>query len=161
MTAPVATSSSTVITPDQLLKHWQGHRRLTRRVIAAFPEVAFEQHTIGGMRTFAKQSKEIIEMAAPTLKGVISGQWEFAAKTDEWTRDQTLAQWDATTVEIDRLWPSIPAHRFQEVDMAFGQWEMSGYGILLYVIDNEIHHRAQGYVYLRSLGIEPPPFYER
>ena len=29
------------------------------------------------------------------------------------------------------------------------------------VIDNEIHHRGQGYVYLRALGIEPPPFYER
>lgn len=33
--------------------------------------------------------------------------------------------------------------------------------LLLYVIDNEIHHRGQGYVYLRALGIEPPPFYER
>jgi len=27
--------------------------------------------------------------------------------------------------------------------------------------DNEIHHRGQGYVYLRSLGTEPPPFWER
>lgn len=33
--------------------------------------------------------------------------------------------------------------------------------VILYAIDNEIHHRGQGYVYLRSLGIEPPPFYER
>jgi hypothetical protein len=30
-----------------------------------------------------------------------------------------------------------------------------------YWIDNEIHHRGQGYVYLRALGVEPPPFYER
>jgi uncharacterized damage-inducible protein DinB len=29
------------------------------------------------------------------------------------------------------------------------------------VIDNEIHHRAQGYVYLRALNIEPPHFWER
>jgi uncharacterized damage-inducible protein DinB len=28
-------------------------------------------------------------------------------------------------------------------------------------IDNEIHHRGQGYVYLRALGIEPPGFYDR
>jgi uncharacterized damage-inducible protein DinB len=33
--------------------------------------------------------------------------------------------------------------------------------LVLYVIDNEIHHRGQGTVYLRALGIEPPPFYER
>jgi len=35
------------------------------------------------------------------------------------------------------------------------------YASLLYWIDNEIHHRGQGYVYLRSLGIEPPPFWDR
>jgi uncharacterized damage-inducible protein DinB len=29
------------------------------------------------------------------------------------------------------------------------------------VIDNEVHHRAQGYVYLRALGLEPPHFWER
>ena len=34
-------------------------------------------------------------------------------------------------------------------------------GLLFYVIDNEIHHRGQGYVYLRALGIEPPLFYDR
>lgn len=27
--------------------------------------------------------------------------------------------------------------------------------------DNEIHHRGPGYVDLRSLGIEPPRFWER
>lgn len=26
----------------------------------------------------------------------------------------------------------------------------------LYLVDNEVHHRAQGYVYLRALGIVPP-----
>ncbi|MEJ6979249.1 DinB family protein [Pedobacter sp. P351] len=29
------------------------------------------------------------------------------------------------------------------------------------MIDNEIHHRGQAYVYLRSLGITPPFFWER
>ena len=28
-------------------------------------------------------------------------------------------------------------------------------------VDNEIHHRGQGYVYLRALGIAPPAFYDR
>ncbi|MFD1732208.1 DinB family protein [Deinococcus malanensis] len=28
-------------------------------------------------------------------------------------------------------------------------------------MENEIHHRGQGFVYLRLLGIEPPAFYER
>jgi uncharacterized damage-inducible protein DinB len=63
-----------ILPADALRQHWQGHRRLTRRVIAAFPD--------------------------------------------------------------DQLFTFT-------------------------MIDNEIHHRGQGYVYLRALGIEPPPFYER
>jgi len=47
------------------------------------------------------------------------------------------------------------------VEMAFGQYEGTNLSTILYLIDNEIHHRGQGYVYLRSLGIEPPYFWER
>jgi uncharacterized damage-inducible protein DinB len=43
---------------------------------------------------------------------------------------------------------------------AFGQYP-GRVDLLLYAIDNEIHHRGQGYVYLRANGVEPPPFYER
>ncbi len=44
---------------------------------------------------------------------------------------------------------------------AFGQYPGVLHDLILYVIDNEIHHRGQGYVYLRALGIEPPAFYDR
>ena len=72
-----------------------------------------------------------------------------------------LHLWDASTGEINKLWKRIPAERFQETIRAFGQYAGPLYTLLLYVIDNEIHHRGQGYVYLRALGISPPPFYER
>ena len=51
--------------------------------------------------------------------------------------------------------------RFPETATAFGQFTAPIHDLILYVIDNEIHHRGQGYVYLRALGIEPPPFYDR
>ena len=35
------------------------------------------------------------------------------------------------------------------------------YDWLVYCIENEIHHRGQGYVYLRQLGVDPPHFWER
>ena len=65
------------------------------------------------------------------------------------------------TARIEALWPQIPAGRLQQEDVAFGQWPDKTIGTLMYVIDNEIHHRGQGYVYLRALGIEPPAFYDR
>jgi uncharacterized damage-inducible protein DinB len=155
-------TSTLVITPDALLKHWQGHRALSRRVIEAFPEAELYGHTVGGMRPFSTLAMEMVRMAVPTLNGIVSGEWAFASESgDPPTKAEILKQWDETTAEIDRLWPQIPPARFQEVDTAFGQWKMPIHDLILYVIDNEIHHRGQGYVYLRSLGIEPPPFWER
>ena len=68
---------------------------------------------------------------------------------------------DEHTARLDAVFAQIPPHRFVEVDKAFGQWEGRGIDTIQYAIDNEIHHRGQGYVYLRALGIEPPPFWER
>jgi uncharacterized damage-inducible protein DinB len=159
-----ATDASTVpvITADELLKQWQGHRRLTRRVIEAFPDdEALFHYSVGGMRPFAGLIMEFISMAVPIVRGVATGTWTSAEAVTPATRSELLRLWDEDTAEIDRLWPSIPPHRFQEVDTAFGQWKMTGYEMILYGIDNEIHHRGQGYVYLRALGIEPPAFYDR
>jgi uncharacterized damage-inducible protein DinB len=157
-----STSSATpIMTPEQYLAHWQGHRALTRRVIDAFPEDELFSYSIGGMRPFSTLAMEFIGMAVPTLHGVIAGDWKQYAEAKATTKAELLRQWDAATAEIDALWSRIPAARFQEEDTAFGQWKMKIYDLLLYIRDNEIHHRGQGYVYLRSLGIEPPPFYER
>ena len=154
-------ANALVITPDQLLNHWQGHRGLTRRMIDAFPENDLYNYSLGGMRTFAQLAMEIIGMAVPTLQGIVTGVWPSTEYDTAPRKTDIFELWDFTTDEINSLWKKIPANRFQETDVAFGQWEMPVHGLLLYVIDNEIHHRGQGYVYLRSLGIEPPPFYER
>ncbi len=160
--------STIVMKPEELRAHWQGHRKLTRRMIEAFPEHEFFKYSIGGMRPFSELVWEMIGMAAPGIQGVVTGEW---LSVDEMlhhsntekpkSRKEYLELWDKVTVEIDTLWPQIPPSRFQEVDLAFGQWEGPMYGMILYWIDNEIHHRGQGYVYLRALGIEPPYFWER
>jgi uncharacterized damage-inducible protein DinB len=157
-------SSSTaapIMTSQQFVEHWQGHRALTRRVIDAFPEDKLFNYSVGGMRPFSALAMEFIGMAAPTLNGVITGDWSQYAEAKATTKAELLRQWDDATAQIDELWPKIPAARFQEVDTAFGQWRMAIYDLLLYIRDKEIQHRGQGYVYLRSLGIEPPPFWER
>ena len=158
------TSTSTaapIMTSQQFLDSWQGHRALTRRVIDAFPEDKLFTHSVGGMRPFSALAMELIGMAVPTLNGVITGTWSRFSEAKATTKADLLKMWDDATAEINRLWPTISPARFQEVDTAFGQWKMAIYDLLLYIRDNEVHHRGQGYVFLRSLGIEPPPFWER
>lgn len=150
-----------VITPEALLTHWQSHRRLTRRVINAFPADEFASLTIGGMRPFSALAKEMLGMAMPTVSGIVTGRWDEYQESTATTRDEILGAWDKTTAELDRLFPQIPLAKFGETVTAFGQWTMPVHDLLFYVIDNEIHHRAQGYVYLRALGVEPPAFWDR
>lgn len=155
--------TQTLLSSQALLDHWQGHRRLTRRVIDAFPEDKLFNFTIGSMRPFSEMAKEFLKMTEPIAHGVATGEWKsFGADLESVrTKAELLRLWDDATGKLNAIWPTIPASRFAEVDKAFGQWENSGINTILYGIDNEIHHRGQGYVYLRALGIDPPPFWER
>lgn len=152
-----------VITPSELLAHWQGHRSLTRKIIVAFPEKEFFNHSIGGMRPFAGMVMELLGIAGPGIREIVTG--ETAELTEHFdygnNKDNILLAWDKTTDEINSLWPKISVERFQEPIKTFGQYEGTVQSSIFYFIDNEIHHRGQGYVYLRSLGIEPPMFWDR
>lgn len=150
-----------VFSADDLLQNWQGHRRLTRKVIEKFPEDKLFTYSAGGMRPFAEMAAEFIGMAVPIVDGVATGKWEKYQGAKATTKAELLRIWDEQTAALDRKFPQIPPPRFHEVDKAFGMWEAPGRATIQYAIDNEIHHRGQGYVYLRSLGIEPPPFWER
>ncbi len=152
-----------LITPAQLLAHYQGHRGLTRRVIEAFPEKEFFSFKIGGMRTFAEMSMELLGIAVPGLNEIVTkGSTELNEHFDHGNQKSSiLERWDADTEKIEELWNKIPLERYQEHIKLFGQYEGTVQSSILYFIDNEIHHRGQGYVYLRALGIEPPFFYDR
>lgn len=156
------------ISPDDMLNEWLGHRRLTRRVIEAFPEDKLFSYSIGGMRTFSGMVKEIIDISGPGIKGIATDNWEntgnFAEhffSPEDSTKKHLLKLWDQETDEIIKYWKEISEKRFQETVVAFGMYESQVFSCIKYFIDNEIHHCAQGVVYLRGLGIEPPAFWNR
>ena len=155
------TTPATVISPESLLAHWLGHRNLTRAVIEAFPEKELFNHSVGGMRPFSELVKEMLGMASPIARGVATGEWSTFADSIANTKQELLELWDEETEKLKAYWAQIPLERFEVVEMAFGQYENSNINTIFYGIDNEIHHRGQGYVYLRSLGITPPFFWER
>ncbi len=158
-----AIATQQFISSTQLLEHWQGHRNLTRRVIDAFPEIELFEFSIGGMRPFAKLAVELISIAGPALKGIVDHQEDkFSEEAFQpKTKEEILAKWDSETEVINHYFNQISEERFQEMFNLFGQYEFPVYQNILYFIDNEVHHRGQGYTYLRALGIDPPFFWER
>ncbi|MDD5149686.1 MAG: DinB family protein [Flavobacterium sp.] len=153
-----------VITPEDLLKHWQGHRALTRRVIELFPEKDFFEFSIGGMRPFSKMVDELLAIGAPAMRGIVNRDVQpYNEEGGEKLifKAQYLKKWDEATEEINLNWEKLTIEDFNETFNLFGQYEFPIIQNILYFIDNEVHHRGQGYVYLRALGIEPPFFWER
>src|SRR5690606_41654180 len=71
-----------ILTADELLVHWKGHRDLTRRVIVAFPEQELFNYSIGGMRPFAEMAKELIDIAGPGAEGLATGNWGAGGEWD-------------------------------------------------------------------------------
>lgn len=163
MESTTSTLLEQVITPSELLAHWQGHRGLTRRTIEAFPEDAFFNYSIGGMRTFADMVMELLGIAGPGIKEIATGEiQELIEEVNHGNKKEKILElWDKATDEINTYWAQIKPEQFQQSIKIFGQYEGTVWSSIFYFIDNEIHHRGQGYVYLRALGIEPPFFYER
>ena len=164
----VKKESKTVISSEAILDHWQGHRRLTRKLIEVFPEKELFTLSVAGMRPFSEMIIEMLDMAVPGVLGIVTGEWQtlndmahINGTEKPSSKKALLEQWDQTTEKLNALWPQIPEERFGQQDVAFGQYEGTIISFILYFIDNEVHHRGQGYVYLRSLGIEPPAFWDR
>lgn len=151
-----------LITPEKWLEDWQAARRLTRKVIEAFPEKELFEFSIGGMQPFSKMVDELLYIADLTVQQIVenkvipfSGHENYAGKT----KAEILANWDKTTEKINQGWKQISRERFQEKFNLFGMFNYSIIDNFSYLYQNEIHHRGQGYVYLRALNIEPPAFY--
>lgn len=146
---------------EDLLENWMGNRRLTRRVIEKFPEDQLFTFSIGSMRTFAQLCAELLAIAVPTVYAIHGKEVQFNEGLTFKTKEELLQQWDEANKEIVKWFIEIPVERFQERLKLFDQYDGIIKEHITYIIENEIHHRAQAYVYLRALGIEPPFFWER
>lgn len=155
-------STKAILSKEDLLQHWLGHRTLTKKTIEKFPEKELFEFSIGGMRTFADQVKEIISLAVPGLKELTGGEVKnFDHDLPLHTKADLLKQWEEDTPVIIELFNQLDETRFHETHKLFGQFESPIIGHVQYLVDNEIHHRSQGFVFLRALGIEPPFFWDR
>ena len=147
------------ISPQALLDHWQGHRRLTRRVIDTFPEEHL--HLLRGRHAAVRRAGDRDDQhggadGARRVTATGARRAAIAAPNSrhpapvgrEHRRARYVVAADSAGAVSGNDDGVRPVSRQSARPRAL-------------CIDNEIHHRGQGYVYLRALGIEPPPFYER
>lgn len=155
-------STATFLNREEFLAHWQGHRNLTRKIIEKYPDAEFSTFSIGGMRPFSEIVKELLTVGLPGLKAMVSKDVNpYSHDIPLADKAEALKLWDQQTAELNQLFQQLDDAALYETFNLFGQFEDKNNNNLLYFVENEIHHRAQAYVYLRALGIEPPFFWDR
>lgn len=75
--------SQGILSPEELCVHWQGHRRVTRRLIEAFPEKKLFQYSIGGMRPCSELVMEMVTLSALGIHGLTTSNWNMTETPSE------------------------------------------------------------------------------
>lgn len=151
-----------LLTLEHFYTHWQGHRNLTLRTVEAFPEDKLFSYNVEPLRSFGKMMIEVLEIEINFLHGILSGDWAWKPEyKNVSSKEELLTAFNEVAGITQKAWAALTPARLEAVETDAGGAEKSNRERVLYMIDNEIHHRGQGYVYLRLLGIEPPAFYER
>lgn len=149
----------------QLLEILEGNRRLTIRTLKAFTETdLFHYSPVEPMRPFAALIREIIGLEESIMRAAAIDEftWEPDRYRGATTAAELLEACESVRGQTLAWWPKLTVERLLTVQQ--DPWvptPQSHLSRIQYAIENEIHHRGQGYVYLRMLGFEPPPFWER
>lgn len=146
---------------------WEDNRRLTNNVARALAGAdAMDKVLVEGLRPFRELMLEIAGMEQWNVRGLAHDDWAYQSPPDRLRTapvEEVLAFTNGVREETRRLWPDIAPAELVKMRPSPAPFipEGNAVGWLTYALENEIHHRGQGYVYLRLLGQEPPAFYAR
>ena len=149
-----------LLTPEALLTNLKDVRALTRNVIEAFPEKELFEFSVANLRPFSQMVEEFLMITNYIFTETLHEKHTpfYTEGQFPTTKAEVLALWDRATEILDREWTKVGNYTqsltIYQMTFSFSQW-------ILYAIENESHHRGQGYTYLRALGIEPPFFWAR
>jgi uncharacterized damage-inducible protein DinB len=133
-----------------------------------FPPEHLDFRPVETVFTARDQLQHLIASEAMFVRGWTTGIWDSPWQDGRWValdlvdesfhtipgirRFYDKVHWDA--LQFLRALPSDAGSRVYQTHLG----PLSIDAMALYAIDEEIHHRAQLGIYLRCLGIRPPPF---
>lgn len=149
---------------DWFMNVWEENRRLTDKVATVFCEAGVMDETpVPGMRSFRKLLLEIWGIEQVYARGLATENWKFEFLPESYNTcpiEELITVGRSVREETRNLWTTVTEEALKKERPTPFQGHPEGRAIewLTYALENEIHHRAQGYVYLRLLGLEPPAF---
>ncbi len=149
-------------TIDAFLAYWASVRGRTSRIVRAIPPEHLEWTYRAGKFTLGDLVRHLAalerHMFAENVQGKPSrypGHGEDLASG----YDQVVAYFDRMHDETLEILRALPDARLQERCETPGGARLRVWKWLRAMIEHEIHHRGQIYIYLSMLGVETPPLY--
>ncbi len=159
MTAPTPATNHEV---SVLREHSERYRSVTLQTLDLVPDAKLDWRPLDALRTFAEQFVHIAQIEDFYIRGLLASDWNFSRLepvAEPLTRKlirERLNETRACTLEkLDTL-PAARLDTLIVVPNAPVEWPLRSW--LWYVVEHEIHHKAQLTLYLQRIGVAPPFF---
>ncbi len=140
---------------DVLMRQFRDVQRGTRRLLELIPPERLDWAPHPGMFTLRQLAGHLATIGGQTASGIVLGVWERPHVPEELTRDQALERLEASVTRTEELLAQLSDAEFErrEIQMPWGV-TMTVARAVAALIEHDIHHRTQLFLYLRELGLE-------
>jgi uncharacterized damage-inducible protein DinB len=156
---------------QELVRYWDNVRTVTREFLDVYPPEHLDFKPTHSVFTAREQFQHLISSETMFVRGWTEDLWEFPWRDGRWCAVDLVDDSFETlgglrcyyqrvheqALSFLRALPREGGSRVYQTHLG----DLSIDAMVLYAVDEEIHHRAQIAVYLRMLGIRPPFFGQR
>ena len=156
---------------SEFVRYWRGFRQRTRRTLAVFPEDAGPWRPAAGAFCTADLARHLgraerdffVARACSVPPRVALGADAALGRAETSDLGGALAELDALHGESCAMLEKLGARQgegalLRRVTTPVGA-EISAWKLLRAMCEHEAHHRGQLALYLRMLGVDPPPIF--
>ena len=143
----------------EAVKEWERAKAYTKEYLDAMPDSAFSLKPTKEMRSFADQMLHIADgnygfgsSATGEKSPVAMGLEKGTDKSKATVTKETLASYDFIINGLKKM----SAAQLQEPVKVFDRFELTRELAMAKAFEHQTHHRGQGTVYLRMVGVTPP-----
>ena len=141
---------------SSILKHLNKSKDFTVKVAEAMPEADYDFKLTPPQMSFAQQMVHLSQ-GFDYFTGPFSGQKPSGAKPASMKKADVVA---FVKMSFDQLIARVSDLNHDQLAKTYksDEGEMTGFDLLLGILDHTTHHRASAEMYLRAKGITPPEY---
>lgn len=144
------------------LKYFETIRERTLRVIRAVPDDKFEWRHAEGVFSVGDLARHIVSVERDVFaENVLGRPSRYAGCGTDLAagKDAVLAYMDRMHTETVALLTPLTPEDLERKGVSPQGIAVTAWKLLRAMIEHEVHHRGEIYVYLALMGIERPPLY--